>query len=140
MVSRRRRARELALDLLYSLGASPGQSVDAQVRRFWEDNPNESDVELFASIIVKAVLDNRERIDELISGAVENWKLERIAPLELNLIRMATAEMLYIPDVPPKVSLNEAIEIAKKFASSKKSHQFVNGVLDNILHSQGIDV
>lgn len=140
MVSRRRIARELALDLLYRLGVSSNLPVDEEVRRFWEENPNDSDIELFASIIVKAVIDNREYIDELISGASENWDIKRIAPLELNLLRMATAEMLYIPDVPPKVSLNEAIEIAKRFASSNKSHQFVNGVLDNILHSQGIDV
>ncbi|MCP4228569.1 MAG: transcription antitermination factor NusB [bacterium] len=139
-MSRRRKARELALDLLYRLEISSAHPVDDEVRRFWEENPNESDIELFASIIVKAVLDNRERIDELISDAAENWKLHRIAPLELNIIRMATAEMFYIPDVPPKVSLNEAIEIAKKFGSSPKSHQFVNGVLDNILHSQGINV
>jgi len=139
-MSRRRKARELALDLLYSLGSSSTEAVDIGVRRFWEDNPNESDIELFASIIVKAVLDNAGRIDELITDASENWELSRIAPLELNLIRIAVAEMLYIPDVPPKVSLNEAIEIAKKFGSSKKSHQFVNGILDSILHSQGLDI
>jgi len=138
-LSRRRVARELALDLLYRLGVSSALPVEEEVRRFWEDYPNDSDIELFASIIVKAVLDNRERIDGLITDASKNWDLKRIAPLELNLIRMATAEMLYIPDVPPKVSLNEAIELAKKFASSKKSHQFVNGILDNILHSQGLN-
>ncbi len=138
-MSRRRVARELALDLLYRLGVSSALPVEVEVRRFWEENPHDSDIELFASIIVKVVLDNRERIDELITDASKNWDLKRIAPLELNLIRIATAEMLYIPDVPPKVSLNEAIELAKKFASSKKSHQFVNGVLDNILHSQGLN-
>lgn len=138
-MSRRRVARELALDLLYRLGVSSALPVEVEVRRFWEENPNDSDIELFASIIVKVVLDNRERIDELITDASKNWDLKRIAPLELNLIRMATAEMLYIPDVPPKVSLNEAIEIAKTFGSSKKSHQFVNGVLDNILHSQDLN-
>ncbi len=139
-MSRRRIARELALDLLYRLGVSSNLPVDDEVRRFWEENPNDSDIELFASVIVKAVLDNREYIDELISNASENWDIKRIAPLELNLLRIATAEMLYIPDIPPKVSLNEAIEITKKFASSKKSHQFVNGILDKILHSQGIDI
>ena len=73
----------------------------------------------------------QEQLDEIIRLKVEKWELHRIATIDRIILRMATAELLYFPDIPPKVSINEAIEIAKKY-STDKSGKFVNGILDAI--------
>ncbi len=73
----------------------------------------------------------REQLDDLIRAKVEKWEFHRIAVVDKLILRMATAELLYFPDVPPKVSINEAIEIAKKYSTGKSS-QFVNGILDAV--------
>jgi len=128
----RRMARELAMQLLYQIDMAKFEESTTHVYKFWEEHPNESDIELFATIPVKRVIDNLETIDETISEATDNWKFSRIAPLERNILRIAVAEMLYITDIPAKVSINEAIEITKQFGSSGKAPKFVNGVLDRV--------
>ena len=131
-MERRRTARELALKLLYQLELAPADATAAEMRRFWEDHYAEADVKDYTSRLVGTVVTRRDDLDKMISNAVENWQLGRIAPLERNLLRMAIAEMLFVADVPPKASLNEAIEIAKVYGSTARSYQFINGVLDNI--------
>ncbi|MGD8719932.1 MAG: transcription antitermination factor NusB [Candidatus Zixiibacteriota bacterium] len=131
-MGKRRIARELGLKLLYQLELVRPEAQEATVRAFWEDHPTETDVELFASLLVKTVLDHRQDIDRIIKESVDNWELNRIARVERNLLRLATAEMLYLEDVPPKASINEAIEIAKMYGSTKRSFQFINGVLNNV--------
>jgi N utilization substance protein B len=131
-LGKRRIARELGLKLLYQLELVRPEAQEATVRAFWEDHPTETDVELFASLLVKTVLDHRQDIDRIIKESVDNWELNRIARVERNLLRLATAEMLYLEDVPPKASINEAIEIAKMYGSTKRSFQFINGVLNNV--------
>ena len=131
-MGKRRIARELGLKLLYQLELVRPEAHEATIRTFWEDHPADTDVELFASLLVKTVIDHQPNIDEIIKESVDNWELDRIARVERNLLRLATAEMLYLDDVPPKASINEAIEIAKMYGSTKRSCQFVNGVLNNV--------
>jgi N utilization substance protein B len=89
------------------------------------------DVEEFATDLVKGVRENLEEIDSLISTHSTNWKLTRMAAVDKNILRMAVFELKSRPDIPTKVAINEAVEIAKKFGSSE-SGAFVNGILDNI--------
>jgi len=131
-LGKRRIARELGLKLLYQLELVRPEACEATVAAFWQDHPADTEVELFASLLVKTVLDHQPKIDDIIKQSVDNWELNRIARVERNLLRLATAEMLYLDDVPPKASINEAIEIAKMYGSTKRSFQFVNGVLNNV--------
>ena len=131
-MGKRRIARELGLKLLYQLELVRPEAYEPTIDAFWEDHPADTDVELFALLLVKTVLDNRPDIDKIIKESVDNWELNRIARVERNLLRLATAEMLYLDDVPPKASINEAIEIAKMYGSTKRSFQFINGVLNNV--------
>jgi N utilization substance protein B len=86
----------------------------------------------FARDLLTAVVQHKEEIDRLIRSKTTNWQFERIAIVDMLLMRMGICEFLYFPDIPPKVTINEAIEIAKTF-STEKSGQFVNGVLDAVL-------
>jgi N utilization substance protein B len=129
----RRKARENALQLLYELefaGDRPngGKRWDS----FAEDDMVASgEIRLFAEELVKGVKENEETIDECIRGASTNWKLERMALVDRNILRMATYELLYLSEIPRKVSMNEAIEIAKRFGTEDSS-AFINGILDKI--------
>lgn len=131
-MGKRRIARELGLKLLYQLELVRPEARETTVKAFWDDHPVDTEVELFASLLIKTVLDHQQKIDDVIKESVDNWELNRIARVERNLLRLATAEMLYLEDVPPKASINEAIEIAKMYGSTKRSFQFVNGVLNNV--------
>ena len=131
-MGKRRIARELGLKLLYQLELVRPEARETTVKAFWDDHPVDTEVELFASLLLKTVLDHQQKIDDVIKESVDNWELNRIARVERNLLRLATAEMLYLDDVPPKASINEAIEIAKMYGSTKRSFQFVNGVLNNV--------
>ena len=85
----------------------------------------------FAIALIHKVIDNEEHLDKLIELRVKHWEYERVALLDKILMRMALAELLYFPEIPPKVSINEAIEIAKEY-STRSSGKFVNGVLDTV--------
>lgn len=86
-------------------------------------------VNSFAWGIISGVVDNMEDLDEVIMGFSENWRLDRIARIELTILRLSLFEMLYRPDIPVKVGINEGIELSKKFGDEKSS-RFVNGILD----------
>ncbi len=131
-MGKRRKARELALQILFQIGVGKVRPEEA-LRSFWSKQApaTEKEVREFATELVKGTRDNLEAIDGLISKNVENWTIERIANVDLNIMRLAIYEILYRPDIPMKVSINEAIELAKKYSSSE-SYQFVNGILDKI--------
>ena len=128
---KRTKAREYALQILYAVditGDDPGDCVD----RFWEGNEESSaEVKKFASGLVLGVSDNKKEIDRMIAKYATNWKLDRMAVIDRNVLRFAAYELLYAKDIPPKVSINEAIDIAKKFGGPD-SGKFVNGILDKI--------
>jgi len=130
----RRKARELALQVLYQIDFTKQSSKDALQlfhNHFYPDKePNE-----YTNRIVQGVEAYREEIDRLLRKYSENWSLERMSPVDRNILRIAIFEILWCSDIPPKVSINEAIELGKKF-STEKSSPFINGILDKISHSE----
>ena len=102
--------------------------------RHFEGGPGTKD---FARRLVAGVLEKREEIDRLIEGSSENWKITRMSKVDLTILRMATYEMLFCPDIPMNVSMDEAIEIGKRYGSEESS-MFINGVLDQVAASGGV--
>ncbi len=129
-MGRRRRARTLALMILYELEFRPGDA-ERVLKEFWQDHPTLPDVQAFADSLVRGTLEHREEIDRLIAANAAHWSLGRIAPVERNILRLAAHELLHRHDIPEKVAINEAIELAKLYGS-EESGAFVNGILDQI--------
>ncbi len=126
----RRDAREHALQALYSVELHPESPREA-VRLFMEAHPCGKTVRNFALGLITGVLDNQAGVDARIAEKSPNWSIARMAKIDLCIIRLATYELLYRDDIPRSVTINEAIEIAKKFGS-EESPAFVNGILDEI--------
>lgn len=126
----RRLSREQALQVLYQVDMTE-VSVDDALRIFWESEPADPDVVEFTGTLVRGVNDNRERIDQLISDASTNWKVPRMSFVDRNIMRVALYEFLELSDIPPMVSVNEAIELGKRFGSTE-SGSFINGILDRV--------
>jgi N utilization substance protein B len=136
MSGARRRGRELALQALYQTDVTSGELRTAAVdlwRHFDEPEsaPAPDEARVFATELVSGVLETRERIDVLIAGAAEHWRLERLSQIDRNILRIGAYELLCRPDVPASVAIDEAIEIAKRFGNDE-SATFVNGVLDHV--------
>ncbi len=129
--SPRTRARELVLQSLYACEHGESEPDEAFDDISGEDELSENIAE-FARNLLHLVISNTEKADEHITGLAENWKIERIAAVDRNILRMAITELEMIPGTPVKVVLNEAIELAKKF-STIESSKFVNGILDNFV-------
>ena len=127
----RRQAREAAVQILYVRDLNPHETLDDSLRTFWENQGYDAETQTFAEDLARGTIEKREAIDEQIQKVTENWDLDRIAAVDRNILRLAIFEMMYRTDVPPVVSINEAIEIAKKF-STRESGKFVNGILDRI--------
>lgn len=127
---RRTLARECALKVLYKIevGKDP---VQVSLDDFWSRQGAAEDVRKFAEELVRGVRENIARIDGLISKYAENWEIKRLAIIDKNVLRLGTFELLYMESIPVKVSINEAIELAKKYGDVD-SGKFVNGVLDRI--------
>jgi N utilization substance protein B len=126
----RRKARELAVQLLYQHDLAKMDPEEA-MSLFWEHFPVNLDIREFCGQLVLGTLDRLTLVDELLSEASENWALHRMSVVDRNILRLATYELLDRPDIPPSVSLNEAIEIAKKY-STPDAAVFINGVLDRV--------
>jgi len=128
----RRESRELALQILYALDANPSVGIRETLQTFREEQTDVlSRVREFAEGLVQGVQEHREVIDAAIKARSKNWTLVRMPRVDLNVMRMATFELMFRQDIPKKVSINEAIEIARKFGD-KESPAFVNGILDEI--------
>lgn len=127
----RKKSRELAMELLFGMTLSKN-SLEETIENFIEEYEMKLgtvDIEYIKNIL--AVVDeNKAILDEKITVALVNWKLDRISKVNLTILRLAIAEMLYLEDVPEKVAINEALELTKTY-SDEKSVSFVNGVLDN---------
>ncbi|MBN3037835.1 MAG: transcription antitermination factor NusB [Candidatus Omnitrophica bacterium] len=126
----RSQARELALKFLYQIDITKEELACALVD-FWQEHRARASVKDFANQIIKGTLDNLPKIDSTISNYAQNWQLKRMAVIDRNILRMATFELDFLPDIPPKVSINEAVELAKKYGDMESS-KFVNGILDKI--------
>ena len=126
----RRKARELALKALYMLDVQ-GEPDSATMRRFWKDQPAKPQVRGYAEELFKGVVERLEELDRRIASASEHWRIDRMGRVDRNILRVAVHEMLYIEDVPPEASIDEAVEIARRYGDNS-SPAFVNGILDCI--------
>ena len=127
---KRKRSREIAMELLFSREISKNSSEET-LGCFVEDYDMDwetIDLE-YIKEVMKSVVDHKEEIDEIIKNSLINWTIDRVSKVNLTIVRLAIAEMLYINDVPEVVAINEAIELTKKY-SDDKSVSFVNGALD----------
>jgi len=151
----RRDARERAVQFLFQCEQNQPEDLDLALNEFWEtvrlvefDKSNKTprygkQVELppptveemavrsFADQLIRGVLQHKEECDNIIKKYLKNWDFERVALIDRNILRLATYEMLFREDIPPVVSINEAVDIAKKY-STEESGKFVNGILDKI--------
>jgi N utilization substance protein B len=131
----RHKAREFTLQLLFALDFNH-QGIDETVAMFWVDLSVPSEVRKFSDELVKGVQERIVEIDEILSNYSENWTIDRMTGVDRNILRMAIFELLYRPEIPKNVTINEAVEIGKKFGS-EDSGAFVNGILDRIARDTG---
>ena len=126
----RSKAREVALHLLYQIEITKGDYAQA-FSSYLENHPQRQEVIDFSQILLEGTAKNIKTIDDLIKKYVKNWEIERMAIIDRNILRLACFELYYLDEIPPKVSINEAIELAKRFGDVD-SPRFVNGILDKI--------
>ena len=130
-MGKRRRAREYALQLLFQLDLVEGNPADA-FPDFWDGREDaDDDVRSFAEAAVESVIADRAMLDGIIRESAKRWKLERMAAVDRNVLRLAVRELLHGGDAPAPVVMDEAIEIAKKYGS-EDSGSFINGILDDV--------
>lgn len=127
---KRKQARELLMQLLFQMNINNDYGSEI-IERFKNNYQLEEQNEYFDSTL-KAVLQHMQEINSLIEKSTENWKIERISKVELAVIRLSVAEILFISEIPQSVSINEAVELSKKF-SGEESGKFVNGILGSIV-------
>jgi N utilization substance protein B len=130
-VGRRRKAREVALQFLYQLDQHGETDPTAHEAEFWARHPMDDETRAFVSTLVRGATSRHLEVDKLIAQYAEHWEIERMAVVDRNILRLAVYELLDHPSVPPKVAINEAIEIAKKFGT-RESGRFINGILDRV--------
>lgn len=128
---RRRKAREVALQFLYQLDLRGEADPAASAEEFWSAHSLDAEAHTFADELVAGTKRHQAEIDRVIAQFAEHWDLERMAVVDRNVLRLGVYEMLWHPEVPAKVTINEAIEIAKKFGT-RESSRFINGMLDRI--------
>ncbi|MBI1864925.1 MAG: transcription antitermination factor NusB [Nitrospirae bacterium] len=129
-MSRRRRAREAAMQVLFQADFDRAADLSEIKERFWEDHPADAETRAFADDLVEGTTAHREEIDGLLRRISEHWSVSRMSPVDRNLIRSAIYELLY-KETPSRVVINEAIEIAKRYGT-EESGAFVNGILDRV--------
>ena len=129
-MSLRRRSRIIAIQILYQihLTAAP---VPIVTKRFWQSQDTSVELRPFALELVEGTTAHLQAIDAVLQDTSENWKLHRMPVVDLSILRCAAYEILYLDDIDPATSINEAVEIAKSY-STPDSPKFINGVLDNI--------
>jgi N utilization substance protein B len=128
--SNRRVLREKALQALYAFELN-GEGLSTLIDGILSDLTSQADIN-FAKQLINKVVANTKELDEKIQERVANWEMDRIALIDRILLRIGISELFYFPDIPPKVTINEVIEIAKDYSTSN-SNKFINGILDAIL-------
>jgi N utilization substance protein B len=134
-MGRRRKARELVLQALYAFEIS-GEGIESVLGDVLERQKPTEDIVEFTTALATKTVEHIAEIDEMIAQKVQRWELSRIAVVDKNLLRLAICELLYFDDIPKKVSINEAIELAKIY-STAESGRFVNGILDSVAGLHG---
>ena len=130
----RRRGREAALQMLCQMDVS-GESAEDTIRKYWLHLSASKEGEAFANRIVRAFESERDLIDGAIRGVSHHWRLERMTVVDRNILRLGACELIQIDEIPPRVTLNESVELARRFGS-EGSTGFVNGLLDRIAADQ----
>ncbi len=153
-MGRRREARQRAVQFLFQYDLNRPEDLEKELEEFWRtqntaalaDEKNRrasapieetiptaeaAAIRLFAEPLIRGTIEHQDELDELIKKYVKNWNFNRIAVVDRNVLRLAIFEMLYREDIPPIVSINEAVDIAKRF-STEESGRFVNGILDQV--------
>jgi len=130
----RSKAREIALCALYNTEVSKQDYRDI-LRNYFENYPKKNEVKDFSFMLVEGVMKNCSYLNSVIKKYVKNWEIERMAIIDRNILRLASFELMFVDDIPPKVSINEAVELAKRFGDID-SPRFVNGILDKIYKSE----
>ena len=154
-MGKRREARERAVQFLFQHEMNPPENLEEALEQFWQSQraaaiaeekgaatwgqavelppptAEEAAMRVFADPLIRGTLEHRSEADEIITRHAKNWELHRMAAVDRNILRLAIFEMLHRDDIPPVVSINEAVDIAKKF-STEDSGKFVNGILDKV--------
>jgi N utilization substance protein B len=136
-VGTRRAAREQALQALYQLDMAGDAPGGWNPTSCWAHVAAPDEVEPFARELVEGVVANRKRIDALVAESAEHWRLSRLSRVDLSVLRLGAFELLGRADIPSSVTINEAVEIARRFGS-EESAAFVNGVLDHVAEVLGV--
>lgn len=132
-MSNRRAARESALKSIYAVEVGSSRTQDVTKNIIKAELKDDTDSIKFAEKLLLVTVDHAHEYDEIIQNHINNWKVDRLATLDKLILRMAISEFLYFEDIPTKVTINEAIELAKDY-STRKSGNFVNGILDAVLN------
>jgi len=135
MEGKRRKAREVALQALYAIEIGGGE-LPSILNYLFSSNELGEETKSFVIDLSQKAFSHKEEIDKLIGRMAKHWELRRIATVDRNILRLAICEIFWFPDIPPKVSINEAIELAKKY-STRESGRFVNGILDSVAKESG---
>ncbi len=126
--------REAALQMLFSLES--GGSIERVIMHYWRLTPGDPEGREYADTLARGVADELKRVDDMIRKASSNWRIERMARVDRNILRMGAYELVRNPDIPRAVIIDEGVELAKKFGTEDSS-SFVNGVLDRIAEDLG---
>lgn len=135
----RRDAREWALQMVFSLDLNAKVELDWCVEDFFREHPTkDSKIRAFAEKLVRGVFHEQPTIDATIAKYTQHWSISRMAAVDRNVLRIALYELLFCPDVPPAVVINEAVDLAKYF-SNTESGRFVNGILDRVRRELAVE-
>jgi N utilization substance protein B len=133
-MSRRSRAREVVLQILYQDDLNPDRDLEASEDFLQNRLQRDTELVAFARSLLSGVRRNRGELDQMLAARAENWSLERMAATDRNVLRLGAYEILYT-ETPGRVAINEAVELAKRFGA-RQSPQFVNGILDRFLQDR----
>lgn len=112
-----------------------GDPIDSILERFWNDRNPSPEIKAFSTQLVKGTTENMDEIDKLINNYSENWSIDRMPVIDRNILRFAIYELLYMDDIPPKVTIDEALDLANRF-STPNSAKFINGILDRLMDNK----
>jgi N utilization substance protein B len=138
LFAQRRDGRVAALQYLYAWSINPPANLAEDLRVFFENLEHPRDHYAFGEELIHGVIDHIADIDARIKGLAHNWEFDRIAKIDLGILRLAMFEMIHRKDIPPVVSINEAIDLSKQF-SNADSKRFINGILDRLKDQLGRD-
>lgn len=131
----RKKARDNAFKCIYELEFDNEKNVDKLLEFCYEENENKSDERKYIEEVVRGINKNIEKIDSIILSKLKNWSMDRIAKIDLAILRLSIYEIMYMDDIPVKVSANEAVELAKLYGNND-SKSFVNGVIAKVIESK----